>query len=138
MVELAESLPGAVFQFRCWPDGRGRYELLTTATEMLRGVDRAAALRDPGVMLDTIIEPDRRQFLAALEQHTQDLQPMVNGNLLWIRSTSAPREEDDGSVVWSGHWDDVTSQRELEAELLRSKENADAANRREVLSAVRS
>ena len=136
MVELAESLPGAVFQFRCWPDGRGRYELLTTATEMLRGVDRAAALRDPGVMLDTIIEPDRRQFLAALEQHTQDLQPMVfdyrahvNGKLRWIRSTSAPREEADGSVVWSGHWDDVTSQRELEAELLRSKENADAANR---------
>jgi len=136
MVELAESLPGAVFQFRCWPDGRGRYELLTTATEMLRGVDRAAALRDAGVMLDTIIEPDRRQFLAALEQHTQDLQPMVfdyrahvNGKLRWIRSTSAPRKEADGSVVWSGHWDDVTSQRELEAELLRSKENADAANR---------
>src|SRR4051812_21107369 len=44
MVELAESLPGAVFQFRCWPDGRGRYELLTTATETLRGVDRAQAL----------------------------------------------------------------------------------------------
>jgi signal transduction histidine kinase/CheY-like chemotaxis protein/CHASE3 domain sensor protein/HPt (histidine-containing phosphotransfer) domain-containing protein len=136
MVDLAESLPGAVFQFRHHPDGRVRYELLTTATEKLRGVDRAAALRDARVMIDTIIEPDRHQFLAALEQHTKTLEPMVfdyrarvKGEVRWIRSTSAPRLERDGTVLWSGHWDDVTSQRELEAELLRSKEAADAANR---------
>ncbi|HET9653608.1 MAG TPA: ATP-binding protein, partial [Usitatibacter sp.] len=136
MVDLAESLPGAVFQFRHFPDGSGRYELLTTATEKMRGVDRKAALRDATVMLDTIVEPDRTQFLHAMGQHDRTLAPMVfdyrarvNGGLRWIRSTSAPRREPDGSVLWSGHWDDVTSQRELEAELLRSKEAADAANR---------
>jgi signal transduction histidine kinase/DNA-binding response OmpR family regulator len=136
MVELAESLPGAVFQFRHDPAGNVRYELLTSATETLRGVDRKAALRDANVMLDTIIEPDRRQFLHAIEEHRATLQPLVfdyrvnvNGRIRWIRSTSAPRREADGSVLWSGHWDDVTSQRELEAELLRSKESADTANR---------
>ena len=136
MVDLAESLPGAVFQFRRFADGTGRYELLSSASEKLRGVDRAAALADPRVMMDTIVEPDRRQFLAALERHEKTLEPLafdyranVNGAIRWIRSTSAPRREPDGTILWSGHWDDVTSQRELEEELLRSKEAADAANR---------
>ncbi|MGE5094364.1 MAG: ATP-binding protein [Betaproteobacteria bacterium] len=136
MVDLAESLPGAVFQFRHFADGSGRYELLTTATERMRGIDRKAALRDANVILDTIVEPDRTQFLHAMDQHEKTLAPMifdyrtrVDGELRWIRSTSAPRREPDGTVLWSGHWDDVTSQRELEGELLRSKEAADAANR---------
>jgi signal transduction histidine kinase/CheY-like chemotaxis protein/CHASE3 domain sensor protein/HPt (histidine-containing phosphotransfer) domain-containing protein len=136
IVDLAESLPGAVFQFRHYPDGRGRYELLSTATEKLRGVDRKAALADPRVMLDTIVEPDRRQFLLALGEHEKrheplgfDYRAMVKGTMRWIRSTAAPHREADGTVLWSGHCDDVTSQRELEAELLRSKEAADAANR---------
>jgi two-component system, NarL family, sensor histidine kinase EvgS len=136
IVELAESLPGAVFQFHRFPDGSSRYELLSTATGKMRGVDRQAVLRDARVMLDTILEPDRGQFLRALEHHEEVLSPLVfdyranvNGEVRWIRSSSAPRREPDGSILWSGHWDDVTSQRELETELLRSKEAADAANR---------
>jgi len=136
MLELAESLPGAVFQVRHFPDGGMRYELLTSATEKIRGVDRQAVSRDARVMIETILQPDRDQFLHAVALHEKTLMPlvfdyraMVSGHVRWIRMAALPRRQEDGSVLWSGHWDDVTAQRELEAELLRSKEAADAANR---------
>jgi signal transduction histidine kinase/CheY-like chemotaxis protein/CHASE3 domain sensor protein/HPt (histidine-containing phosphotransfer) domain-containing protein len=136
MMDLAESLPGAVFQYRRYSDGRGHYELLSSAVEKLRGIDRQAALRNANVLLDTIVDPDKRHFFKALNEHEEKLEPLVfdyrarvGGEVRWIRSVSAPRRDPDGSTLWSGHWDDVTLQRELENEILRSKEAADAANR---------
>ena len=136
MLQLAESLPGAVFQYRVSRDGTSRYELLSTATERLRGVDRAAALRDSNVILDTIVEPDRSQVLAKLAAYQGAMTPIVvdyrarvGEQIRWIRTVAAPRAESDGSVVWSGHWDDVTTRRQLEEQLRLSKEEADAANR---------
>ena len=134
--QLAESLPGAVFQYRVFEDGTYRYELLSSATERIRGVDRAAALRDPGVMLDTILEPDRSQLIAKLAAYQSAMTPIVadyrarvGGQVRWIRTVAAPRKSRDGSVLWTGHWDDVTTRRELEEQLRLSKEEADAANR---------
>jgi signal transduction histidine kinase/CheY-like chemotaxis protein/HPt (histidine-containing phosphotransfer) domain-containing protein len=136
MVQLAESLPGAVVQYRVFRDGASRYELLSGATERIRGVDREAALRDPKVILDTILEPDRSQLLAKLAAYQAAMKPIiadyrarVGEQVRWIRTVAAPRAESDGSVVWSGHWDDVTTRRELEEQLRLSKVEADSANR---------
>jgi signal transduction histidine kinase/CHASE3 domain sensor protein/DNA-binding response OmpR family regulator len=136
MVQLAESLPGAVFQYRVFKDGTTCYELLSSATERIRGVDRDAAMRDPKVLLDTILEPDRTHLFGKLAAYQATMTPIVvdyrarvRDQVRWIRTVAAPRSGRDGSVVWSGHWDDVTTRRELEEQLRESKEEADAANR---------
>ncbi|MGE5097530.1 MAG: ATP-binding protein [Betaproteobacteria bacterium] len=136
MLQLAESLPGAVFQFRTFADGRSRFELLSASIEKIRGVDREQVMHDPEVLMQTVVEADRKIVRGALAQNASTLTPfqidyrcMVKGERRWIRTVAAPRRERDGSIVWSGHWDDVTTQRELETELLRSMAAADAANR---------
>jgi signal transduction histidine kinase/CHASE3 domain sensor protein/ActR/RegA family two-component response regulator/HPt (histidine-containing phosphotransfer) domain-containing protein len=134
---LAESLPGAVFQYRSLPDGTGRYEFLSKGVKGLRGIDPDAGLADPEEILGTIIESDRKEFLAvtaAAEISGADVEHdfRVNakdGQVRWLRSNASPRREKDGSVVWSGLWSDVTEKLVLSRALAESKEAAEAASR---------
>jgi two-component system, NarL family, sensor histidine kinase EvgS len=136
MRELAESLPGAVFQCRAWPDGRMRYEFLSSSARGVRGVERDAALRDPQAVVDTIHAGDRKMFRDSIAFATARGKPVdidyrihhPEKGVRWIRSVSAPSPQPDGSQVWSGHWADITTQKEMEGGLLRAMEEADAAN----------
>jgi two-component system sensor histidine kinase EvgS len=137
IAEIAEALPGAVFQWRTLPDGTSRYEFLARNTAELRGVDPDAALADPSVILGTLMEPDRERLMAAVRQGEIDGKPIEvdyrvvdpRGGMRWMRTSAAPRRQVDGSVLWSGHWADITLDKRLEAELREAKERADAASR---------
>jgi PAS domain S-box-containing protein len=137
LFELADNLPGALVQYRMHPDGRGTYEFLSASVDKLRGFNREEALRDPEVVLGTILDGDRAGLLKALAEAGKTLTPVEHdyrvrhgdGSIRWIRTTTAPRREADGSLLWSGHWGDVTEKKRLAEELRDSKEAADAANR---------
>ena len=137
MEELTQSLPGAVVQYRTYPDGRSKYEFITQGARALRGIDVQKALSDPEVVLSSIRPEDRPILENALREGAKTLTPIEAdyrvkdgaGRELWIRTSAAPRREADGSVLWSAHWADVTEQKRLEAELRRAKREADQANR---------
>jgi signal transduction histidine kinase/CheY-like chemotaxis protein/HPt (histidine-containing phosphotransfer) domain-containing protein len=136
MVELAESLPGAVFQARVWPGGDLRYEFLSSSTRDVRGVEREAALSDARILMGTIHEADVKTFRETLAWAASHMQPLdfdyrihhPRKGVRWIRSVSTPAKQPDGSVRWSGHWADITTQKEMEGGLLRAMEEAAAAN----------
>ena len=136
MADLAESLPGAVVQYRRWPDGRSRYEFITRGAGALRGIDLDAAVNDAEVVLRTIHPDDRKVLEEALDEGGRTLKPIqvdyrvfdADGGVRWMRTAGAPRREGD-SVLWNAHWADVTDQKLLEAELRHAKEQADAASR---------
>ena len=135
--DLAESLPGAVFQYRSYPEGDDRYDFVTTSAGEVRGVGPQEALRNPQAMLDSIVETDRAHFRAAIEAGESSLSPIevdyrvkgASGEVRWIRTTAAPRRSDDGGIIWSGHWGDVTEKMQLARELRESREAAEQANR---------
>ena len=137
MSELAEALPGAVFQYRSFPDGTRRYEFISRSAERVRGIDREAALRDPAVVIDTLLEADREHALATLARAEKTLSPVEidyrvksrDGPVRWFRTSASPRALADGSFLWSGHWADVTEKKQMERALVEAKEAADAANR---------
>jgi signal transduction histidine kinase/CHASE3 domain sensor protein/HPt (histidine-containing phosphotransfer) domain-containing protein/ActR/RegA family two-component response regulator len=137
MHDLAETLPGALVQYRLYPDGRSRYEFLSGGVMRLRGFDREAALKDPEVVLGTILENDRPAFVAALREGARTLSAVEHdyrvrgpgGEVRWMHTTAAPRRDPDGSVVFSAHWSDVTEKKALERELRDAKSAADAASR---------
>ncbi len=134
--DLAESLPGAVFQYRKPRGAAGRYEFVTSSAARVHGVDAKEALRNPRALLESILEEDRPRFIAAMQQGERTLAPVevdyrVNGlpgGVRWIRTTAAPRRSEDGSLIWSGHWGDVTEKKELVLELRDSREAAESAN----------
>ncbi len=139
LIDMTESLPGAVLQYRTRPGsgGVGTYEFMTESAEALRGISREAAMRDARVVLDTIVPEDRAVLLAKLEEHGTTLLPLQvdfrakdgQGEVRWFRLSAGPRLEPDGSVLWNAHWADVTFEKLMEKELLTALESADAANR---------
>jgi signal transduction histidine kinase/CheY-like chemotaxis protein/HPt (histidine-containing phosphotransfer) domain-containing protein len=136
VVELTESLPGAVFQARRWPDGRINYEFLSSSAQAVRGIDVDAALADASAVIETIHPDDRKAFHESIAWAASRLRPLdLDYRILhpqkgtrWIRAVSSPSRQADGSVRWSGHWADITTQKEMEAGLLRAMEEAGAAN----------
>ncbi len=134
--DLAESLPGAVFQWRTFPGGKGRYEFLSGQTVGLRGVKREEALADPEKVLPTIHEGDRKELREALQlaeeagtQLRHDYRVVgEDGGIRWLRSEATQQRLPDGSTLWSGLWTDVTKHLKLRRELVEAKEAAEAAN----------
>ena len=137
LVTLAESLPVAVFQYRKLHGGPGRYDFVTASAGRVRGVEAAQALRNPGALLDSIVQADRPHFLEAQAEGERTLSPievdyrvrMPDGTLRWIRNSASPRRDADGSVIWSGLWSDVTERKALTQQLRASREAAEEANR---------
>ncbi len=135
--EMANLLPGAVYQFRHFRDGGGRYEFLSRGTAAVRGVDREAALKDPEVILGTLEPAARRRLFELMAAGEETGSPIdfdftvrgADGSTRWLNVYSAPHREKDGSMLWSGHWSDVTERKAMQTALEESKEAADAANR---------
>jgi signal transduction histidine kinase/HPt (histidine-containing phosphotransfer) domain-containing protein/ActR/RegA family two-component response regulator len=133
--ELAESLPGVVFQWRTFPGGKGRYEFLSGDTVGLRGVKREDALADPEKILSKIVSGDREELRAAIataqENGTQlrhDYRVLgQDGSISWLRSEATQRRLPDGSTLWSGLWTDVTKSIKMRSDLVEAKEAAEAA-----------
>ena len=137
MSELAEALPGSVFQYRSYPDGRRRFEFISRSAERVRGIDPERALADPAVVTDTIVESDRARIFSTMAEAEKTLSPVEidyhvlapGGAVRWFRTTASPSRASDGSVLWSGQWADVTEKKNMERALVEAKEAADAASR---------
>jgi len=136
--DIAESLPGAVFQMRTRSDGSvRRFEFLSNSVERLRHIDRREALRDWSIITNTILEEDRPRALVALKKAAETLVPVLDdyrtkqpdGTIRWLRTSATIRKEPDGSILWNGHWADVTEEKLLHNALHEAKEAADAASR---------
>ena len=132
--DMAENLPGAVFTFRRFRDGHARFEFVSGNVEALRGVTREAALENYRTLLETIHPEDVTYVKQVLDRaatesgHVRFSYRMATDPEKWIQTTAQALAQPDGSVVWHGYWEDITEKRELEQELVRAKERAEAAN----------
>jgi signal transduction histidine kinase/CheY-like chemotaxis protein/CHASE3 domain sensor protein/HPt (histidine-containing phosphotransfer) domain-containing protein len=137
LLDMAESIPGAVYQLRRLRDGTLRYEFLSGGTPNVRRVSREAALTDAKVVFDSILDEDRPELLAAMREAEEKLRPLEHdyrvrdgdGHVHWIHSSAAPLRQPDGSILWTGHWSDITDKKSMENALVEAKEAADVANR---------
>jgi len=137
LLDLTESLPGAVYQNRRTADGRMRFEFLSRGVEGMFGIDREAALRDPSLTLGTVVDEDKPGLLAAIRSAAETLSPhqheyrvkQADGAIKWVRTSASLRKEPDGSILANGYWTDITEQKRLELALQESRVAADTANR---------
>ena len=133
LADMAESLPGAVYQCQSDPDDvtRRRFEFVSRSVAQLYGVQSEALLRNPDLFWEIVLEEDRPALAAALESAARTLEPLRHdfrvrhalGEIRWMRSSTSVRKEPDGSFLWNGYWADVTGQKQLE----RALQEADAA-----------
>ncbi|MCO5167275.1 MAG: ATP-binding protein [Planctomycetes bacterium] len=133
--EVAASIPGVVYQFELHPDGSQRFPFISQGVGPMLGVEAERILRDAGAALELIVPDDRETFARAVEASARTLETfrlefrvaLPSGEVRWLHATSRPSRRPGEVVLWNGVFLDITARKQVEEELQRAKEAAEAA-----------
>jgi two-component system, cell cycle sensor histidine kinase and response regulator CckA len=120
LARVTEAVPGVIYQAVRRPDGGVELPFISATARELLGVEPAAAMADPSLLLARVhpegLPAVRRAFEAA-ERERQSFEHELqvrdrHDRWRWIRSRAVPRPGPEG-VIWSGVALDVTEQHDL-------------------------
>ena len=120
--KLASHVPGFLYRFRLWNDGRTAVPYASEGIKHIYGVDPEQVREDATPFFD-VLHPD--DFLNTLEtirvsaetltdwKHTYRV-ILPDGRIIWVKGESTPELLEDGSVLWHGYVTDITERRQQE------------------------
>ncbi|MEZ5720427.1 MAG: EAL domain-containing protein [Paracoccaceae bacterium] len=127
---LADTFPGALFEFNVSPGGGYRFPYTSARFAEITGVARESYERD-GLAVVSVFDPqDILQARAAAGAAARDGVPFrmelriahPSKGLRWLMNTATPTPEEDGSTTWFGTLLDVTEQKVAERRALAAAE----------------
>ena len=127
---IARHVPGMLYQFQMWPDGRSGFPFTTPGIDAIYGVSPESVVDDMSAVLARIHPDDVDQVMSSIEQSK------VSGRLwrckyrvchpdgreIWVEGEASPEPLPDGSVVWHGYIHDITDAVRLEEQLRAEKQ----------------
>lgn len=135
--EVTENVPCTVFQLQRDFEDELSVRFVSENIYGLIGITREELVEDMTKLIGRIVSDDLPVMFSALDTSHREQRPIFFDfrvrdtafALRWLRgSLSTPRVE-DGGMVWSGAWLDITDIKELEASLASASQVADGANR---------
>ncbi len=137
LVKLSRHLPGVVYQFQRFPDGRSCFPWASEGLREIYGVDpedvrldatKAFARLHPDDLEDVTASITRSATTLGRWEHEYRVRQDA-GRVRWLLGTATPEPQPDGSVLWHGYISDNTERKAFEAELVRAREAALDASR---------
>ena len=123
--KLSQHVPGMIYQYRLFADGRSTVPYASRGAEALFGITLAQLYKSPKALLSNVHPDDQEANAAAVAESAHTLQsrhlvyrlnhPKLG--LRWIESRAHPERLDDGSVLWHGYVSDITDKKNQEAVL---------------------
>ncbi len=130
--DIAESLPGVVFQFVLQPDG-SRYfahAIVNDYAASKTGFTAEILMRNIDTYLSAIVPEDFAHYTQVLEESARNLtsysvefrvRKLSDGEIIWLNARATPRSLPDGAIMWTGIAIDIT-ERVAALEALRTGE----------------
>ena len=122
LVDLTDSIPGAVYQVRRDSDGL-HMTFVSAGIEALFGVEKVKAY-DVEALLAKVHPDDRATLDAEIEaayhagtNFQLEYRIVVDGRVKWIRAQAVARRESPDAVVWNGLLTDVSQLKDVEGQL---------------------
>jgi PAS domain S-box-containing protein len=92
--EIADSVPGVVYQLRIAADGSRAYTFMSDAVKSLRGYSQQEALADYDLLFSLVVEEDKATIDRAIRSAVETLAPMQeefrirmqDGSVKWLQS----------------------------------------------------
>lgn len=127
--KIASQLPGAIYQFRLYPDGSSDFLYASDAICNLFRVTLKELLEDASKMFKVIHPEDRELFESSIRKSALELSPWdchfrvkyADGTVRWLHGRSVPQRGPDGEVLCHGFVTDITS-RKMDDDALRGNE----------------
>ena len=135
--KLSAQVPGMIFQYQLFPDGRGSYPYVSDGVQQMYEVSPAQVYAQGDGPSLYVLAQDRDALDASLADSASNLQlwhhryrvQLPQRGLRWLSVRALPERLDDGSVLWNGFISDITEIKVIESERQAAKESAEAANR---------
>jgi len=131
----AMSVPGAIFRYQQFPDGRNHVFYLNPFCEKLWGIPPEVAAADGSVLWQLVHPEDRPAMLASVQVSAERLEPWFwqwrvqypNGEICRFEGAGQPERCADGSVVWYTLVLDVSDRHAAEERLREQQAQLDLA-----------
>lgn len=142
--KLVKNLPGVIYQFRHFPNGRFDLPYISPGCEELYGIDAPTLQAQPQLAWEAIHPEDMEAFQCSFnlevpsgEQWNYEWRIVLpSRQIKWLKGVARAELQPDGCVVWDGLLLDITERKQAEQEreslLLReqaTREAAEAVNR---------
>ncbi|MBM3116743.1 PAS domain S-box protein [Jeongeupia naejangsanensis] len=117
--KLSERVPGLIYQYQRFPDGRSVFPYASDGIQAIYGVSPEAAGADATIVLDRIVADDMPMLAESIDQSAQQLSlwrcdyrvDLPQRGVRWLRGESSPERQEDGSTIWYGFISDITEQK---------------------------
>lgn len=142
LVKLTEEIPGVVYQFQKWPDGRMAFPYASSNLKQIYGVTPDEVKRDASLVFQKVIAEDLPEVAASIEQSAKGLSlwqheyrvKNTNGEITWLSGRATPELLPDKSILWHGYICDITSTKRHYLALERANSELEMAQKRLELS----
>lgn len=122
---ITSLVPGIMYEFRRWSDGRMGFRFISEAVKQLMGVDAAAVYADSANFSAHVHPQDWKKMwrsIASSERtmtlwHSEYRATGADGVERWLMGNAMPQAQSDGSTLWCGTLTDISAQRDALARL---------------------
>ncbi|AKJ94607.1 PAS/PAC sensor protein [Thioalkalivibrio versutus] len=138
LLKATSHLPGAIYQYRLYPDGRHAFPFVSEGVQRVYGLSPDKVQEDADAAFARVNPEDLPRIQASIEESARTLGPWqvryrvrhpIRGTL-WVEGRATPEApRRDGSIVWHGVMIDITEQVAMEEALRERGEELAAAQR---------
>jgi PAS domain S-box-containing protein len=133
---LSRQIPGFIYQFRLFPDGRSCCPYSSDGIKQLFELTPDEVREDASKIFAATHPDDYEGLLASIQDSARTLRPwrhewrvvLTWQGVRWTESFAQPQLLEDGSVLWHGYHADITERKRLEDELKLARFTVDNLN----------
>lgn len=123
--KILQNVPGMVFQYRRQPGGQDAFLFASEGAMAIYGVPADAVMADALLIRDLMLEDDKERLFGSMAcSAAQMIRWQVDyrirredGRIHWLRVDALPERDPEGVVTWFGVVTDITTTKQMEAEL---------------------
>jgi putative nucleotidyltransferase with HDIG domain len=127
---LAQQVPGVIYQYRLWPDGHGSFPFATRHLNDIYELAPEEVREDASKVFERIHPEDLERVRSSILDSARALDVWIcdyrvnlpRQGTRWCSGFARPQRLPDGSTLWHGFIEDSTVRKEMEHELRRSNQ----------------
>lgn len=133
---LAQSVPGIIYQFQLFPDGRSAFPFASKHIIEIFELTPESIYTDASPALARIHPEDKEKFLQSIEQSAKNLTgwscdyrvQLPRQGVKWLSGRATPEKRPDGSILWHGYTADITKRINAELALQEAQHKLEVLN----------